>query len=214
MGKPTPGVAPTREDGTPVNLGITPARMAKYLMALAGGNYPSTAAVYAGVAGHTIRRWRVIAERERADWNLRNPDQPLDDLLPDWLEEHPPYVIDGTQRVSYQPGSPAFVDDPPVPMPRGFWQTIVLDALAERATAEAEVAALARVMAAARQPQHWQAAMTFLERRHRERWSRPTIVEVSGPNGAPVAVREVSADQLLGRLSDLQAKRAEVEARG
>lgn len=203
MGKPTPGVAPTHEDGTPVNMSITPAKVSRFLQAVAGGNYLSTAAAYAGVSAMTIRRWRDRAEVQRVEWEQTHPGQKLHDILTTWLDEHPA-THDGKP---YAETSPAFNDPAPINMPRGYWLVCVLSVLAEKAEAEAEVQALARVQVAARSANHWQAAMTFLERRHPERWRRPSQLEVSGPGGGPVEVSTVSADQLLGKLEELRAAR-------
>ena len=71
----------------------------------------------------------------------------------------------------------------------------------KRAEAQAEVAAVAEVQMAGKPhaarfdaegnellPGQWQASMTFLERRHRDRWGRGERVELTGANGGPVAL--------------------------
>jgi hypothetical protein len=59
----------------------------------------------------------------------------------------------------------------------------------ERAEAEAEVAAVARIKQAADNGT-WQAASWLLERKHGERWGRNDKLrqEITGANGAPVAL--------------------------
>lgn len=201
---------PVQEDGTPNRLAgsATPTKLARYLQAMAGGNYASVAANYAGVNVATTRRWLQYAQRETATWNAAHPDEPLQDILDDWLDEHPAEAPgERGVPVRYHRNSPALNDPPPVPIPGGYWRLIVLNALLEKADAEAEVVALARVQAAAQNPQHWQAAMTFLERRHPERWARPNRLELSGtPGGAPIPVTAVpspeSMVELLGRLRE------------
>jgi hypothetical protein len=47
----------------------------------------------------------------------------------------------------------------------------------KRAEADAEIEAIQRVRAAGKLPQFWAAEMTFLERRHPERWGRRTEVD-------------------------------------
>jgi hypothetical protein len=50
---------------------------------------------------------------------------------------------------------------------REFWEAV------KEAEASAELSAVMRVQAAASDPKNWTAAMTFLERRFRDRWGRP-----------------------------------------
>jgi hypothetical protein len=59
----------------------------------------------------------------------------------------------------------------------------------ERAEAEAEVAAIARIRQAADNGD-WKAAGWYLERKHGERWGRNDKLrqEITGANGAPVAL--------------------------
>jgi hypothetical protein len=59
----------------------------------------------------------------------------------------------------------------------------------ERAIAEAEVAAVARIQQAAVNGR-WQAAAWWLERKHSERWGRNDKIraEISGPNGQPIEI--------------------------
>lgn len=59
----------------------------------------------------------------------------------------------------------------------------------ERAIAEAEVAAVARIQQAA-QNGRWQAAAWWLERKHSDRWGRSDKIraEISGPNGQPIQI--------------------------
>lgn len=59
----------------------------------------------------------------------------------------------------------------------------------ERAEAEAEIAAVARIRQAADNGT-WQAASWLLERKHGERWGRNDKLrqEISGPNGKPVTL--------------------------
>ncbi len=59
----------------------------------------------------------------------------------------------------------------------------------ERAEAEAEARAVAMVHAS--MPDNWAAAMTYLERRYRERWRRSEAREHTGAEGGPITTRIV-----------------------
>lgn len=210
MGKPEKGVSPTSGDGTPNALAVNRRAVSRYLQATAGGNYRTVSAAYAGVSVMTTRRWMQYAERETINWNTAHPDQPLETILQNHLTEHSVYGTgdDGT-RIQYAEAAPALAAPPPIAIAPGYWLCIVLSELVEKAEAEAEVQAVARVQAASRNPNHWQAAMTFLERRHPDRWRRKDATEVSGPGGSPIQVTSVSADQLLARVISLAEQRAE-----
>lgn len=54
----------------------------------------------------------------------------------------------------------------------------------KKAEAQGEVVAVLKVKSAF--GNNWQAAMTFLERRHRERWGRSDRHELTGPGGGPI----------------------------
>lgn len=71
--------------------------------------------------------------------------------------------------------------------------TALLDAL-KRGQARAEVAEVAKVRAAGNDPRFWAASMTYLERRHPERWARRS----EGNDGPKVVV------QIGVRDSDVQ----------
>ena len=57
----------------------------------------------------------------------------------------------------------------------------------------AEMEAVGQIRAAALDPAEWRAAVEYLKRRHRDRWSERTEHEVTGKDGGPIAVTEVIA---------------------
>ena len=71
---------------------------------------------------------------------------------------------------------------------REFWESI------KEAEAESEQNAVRVVQDA--MPHDWKAAMTYLERRHPERWGKrdKQTLEHTGEGGGPVAIRVVYAD--------------------
>lgn len=81
---------------------------------------------------------------------------------------------------------------------REFWQAV------KEAEAAAELSAVMRVQAAASQPQHWTAAMTFLERRFRDRWGRPAAVApgASPADAAPLDSGEATSEPIIVPLQD------------
>lgn len=64
-----------------------------------------------------------------------------------------------------------------------------------KARADARVRAVSLIMRAA-QEGHWQAAAWYLERSRPLEWARTTRTEISGPQGAPVAVQGVPIAEL------------------
>lgn len=211
MPAPRPkGTIAVQADGmTPAALGITPARLSRYLQAMAGGNYRTTAAAYAGVSVTTVHRWDNYGERVRTEWDAEHRKKHLAPILAQWLTEHP-----AAGSALYSEDSPAFNDPPPVPIAPGYWLCVVMTALLPRAEAEAEVTAIARIQRAAAHPQHWQAAVQFLERRHPERWGRTDRVQVSGGEGEPIRVQHVPPEELVALLGRLKAQRELTERKG
>lgn len=69
----------------------------------------------------------------------------------------------------------------------------------EQAEAEAETRAIAIISNAAIDT--WQAAAWYLERKHPDRWSAKQKTEISGPNGGPLKVVDVS------KLTDAELER-------
>lgn len=74
-------------------------------------------------------------------------------------------------------------DRPRTPLHAGFAEAV------ERAEAEAEAHAVALVRAS--MPDNWAAAMTYLERRYRDRWRRSEAREHTGAEGGPITTRIV-----------------------
>lgn len=76
----------------------------------------------------------------------------------------------------------------------------------ERGLAEAEMRDVNIIGAAS--ASQWQAAAWRLERRHPQRWGRVERVQLSGPDGAPIATQDVPVDPLSrldpSKLSDEQ----------
>lgn len=205
MTTPQPGAGFTA-DGTPAALAakITPRRVSRYLQATAGGNYRTVAAAYAGATAQTVRNWVRIAEREEAIWDRVNPSRPLAELAWEWLEEHDHWGTDNGNRAPYAADSAALNDPPPIPIPSGYWRCVITSILLERAESEAEVTAVAQIRTAGRDPQHWQAASAFLERRWPNRWGRRTQLELSGTDGAPIQMQAVpSIEDMLLRVEQL-----------
>lgn len=185
-------------------LSITPRRVGRFLAALQGGNYLNTAAAYAGTSLPTYRNWVAIGERETENYRLANPDSDPEVVVMDWLELHP--FIRG-----FHEDSPAFDAAPPEGFDPVYWLCVIFSFSLTKAAAEAEVQALAQIQLAARQPQHWQAAMTFLERRHPDRWRRQDRTVVEGvEGGAPITVQSVTTDALVEKIEQL---RMEAEAK-
>lgn len=69
---------------------------------------------------------------------------------------------------------------------REFWESV------KKAEAEAEEKAVQVVQDA--MPHDWKAAMTYLERRHPERWGRRERHEHTGEGGGAVEIKVVYAD--------------------
>lgn len=72
----------------------------------------------------------------------------------------------------------------------------------KEAEAAVEIDAIARVRTAAQDPRNWTAAMTFLERRFRDRWARPPGMAsaadgASGSQGGQGAPADVSEDDVI-----------------
>ncbi len=80
----------------------------------------------------------------------------------------------------------------------------------KRAEAEAEVAAVKCVIDASETK--WQAAMTFLERKFPERWSRGERVEHSGTIEQPTIDLSVLTDEELATLDTITAKLEGIKA--
>ena len=80
----------------------------------------------------------------------------------------------------------------------------------KKAEAEAEVAAVKCVIDASETK--WQAAMTFLERKFPERWSRGELVEHSGTIEQPTIDLSVLTDEELATLDTITAKLEGIKA--
>jgi hypothetical protein len=100
----------------------------------------------------------------------------------------------------------------PVPVREQRYLDFV-DAL-RKAVPAAEVTALARVVKAAEDPRHWQAAAWLLERRHPDRYARTVRTELSGAEGGPVQVEAqvASVEVKVDLRSDRERARAVLEA--
>lgn len=79
--------------------------------------------------------------------------------------------------------------------------------MVKQAEAQAEQTAIQAVRRAGLDPRHWTSAMTFLERRFRDRWARPAGAMLAGdilPSGAvPVAIAEPDDVDLRDRLASV-----------
>lgn len=183
-------------------LAFTPAKAAAYLQAMAAGNFAKTAAQYAGTAPSTIRNWINMGELERHEWQEAHPDQNVEEVLDRYLEDHP--------ATGYGKNAPCWDGTPPDGFNPARWRAVVFSALHEKTSAEAEVRAVAQVQRAAQSPQHWTAAMTFLERRFPDRWRRNDRMGVEGVEGGkPITVTPVSTAELMARISELREKQGE-----
>jgi transposase-like protein len=77
----------------------------------------------------------------------------------------------------------------------------------KKAEADAEAYAVGQVRLAMQDS--WQAAMTYLERRHPERWGRRTVLEHTGPGGGAVEAKVDVTDERTRELAhELVARRA------
>lgn len=118
------------------------------------GNYQTTAAQAVGVTPTTLYAWR------------RRGTTVLDKLTTDYGEE----AIDTYDDTSQSP----YTDDELHP---NDWMCYRLAFALNKATAQAEVYAVAQVRSA--MDGSWQAAMTWLERKHPDRWKRRDAIEVA-----------------------------------
>lgn len=189
-------------------LSISPSRANRLLAAIAGGNYITVACSYAGVTKNTYANWRRIGERELEVARTRFPAVDVEELVSAWIDEQ----TEG-RHLQYGPEPHAlWKAKPPVQFKddAGYWMCVVFAHLLEKATAEAEVRAVTQIQTAARSANHWQAAMTFLERRHPDRWRRKDQVQMEGvPGGAPIQVQEVpTTEQVMERIAKLAREAA------
>lgn len=88
-----------------------------------------------------------------------------------------------------------------------------LIAATKRASAIAEAMEVSKVRTAGNDPRFWAASMTYLERRHPERWARrqegndgPKVVVQIGVRDADVQVSMVSSNPVSSTLSPLDIK--------
>lgn len=191
-------------------LSISPTRLSRYLQAIAGGNYRKVAAKYAGITEPTSRNWVRYAEDHAHTWQEQHPGEEFAEVVMDFLREHPATGTGkGGKASAYAENSPAFTAEPPIDIPHGYWLCILFVFLMERAEAEAEVTALSRVQLAAQDARHWQAAMTFLERRHPDHWGRRDRIEQTGAGGGPIQFEGSvpSAEAIAARIAELVDKR-------
>lgn len=186
-------------------LAINPLRMARILRALAGGNYIKTACAYAGITPHTYRNWLNIGEAHIEEVRATGVDP--EEAINDWLEQP------GNEPGSYQDDAKLWKAPGPKEFDPYRWPCVLFVTLAERASAQAEVAAVAQVRLAG--PNNWAAAMTFLERRHPEKWGRRDRVAMEGvQGGAPIQVQQVpSLDQLEDAVVRLMERNREMQQR-
>ena len=80
-----------------------------------------------------------------------------------------------------------------------------------KAIKDAEARAEARAVALVQKAMvdDWKAAMTWMERKFPDRWSRGERREITGAGGGPVEVNDVSArEQLAGLLAGMRARGA------
>lgn len=203
MSKPTKGIVPIAANGDPAAFKLSPETMSRYLQAVAGGNYGSTAAAYAGVTPLTVRRWVHRAEQVIFHWDTAHPERPLEEVLEDYLAEHADYALnDAGQKIRFDRNAPVIVGQPGIPVTPVEWRVIVLNRLLVIARAEATVNLVARISRAAQNPAHWQAAAWMLERTQPELFARRDAV-------APLAEPSVvSSDELLARVTSLAEQRA------
>jgi hypothetical protein len=75
----------------------------------------------------------------------------------------------------------------------------------DRARAEAESHAV--LMVRTGMAEDWRAAMTFLERAFPKRWGRREAIEVSGPDGGVIEVRDAEATRLAASFERFRVER-------
>lgn len=127
------------------------------------GNYSAVAAQSAGVSARTFWRWLSQAESivpECEAWE--EAEAKWNDLAPE----------DQALRAELQPKESEKPSDKDLMLYR-FYKKV------KEAEAEAEAAAVLQVRQAANNGV-WQAAAWFLERKHKDRWSRSDKVEIDG----------------------------------
>lgn len=179
---------------------LTPTKASAFLQAMAAGNYVKTAAQYAGTAPTTVRNWVNIGEVERHEWEQAHPDDSAEETIDQWLEQHP------TPGYTKDTLAACWDAEPPTGFNPLRWPAVVFSVLYEKTSAEAEVRAVTQIQQAARQTQHWTAAMTFLERRFPDRWRRQDRVGVEGVEGGqPITVQPVTTAELTERIAQLRA---------
>lgn len=181
-------------------LAITPAKSARLLAAIAGGNYINVSCQYAGITTPTYRNWINIAEREVEALRITGADP--ETIISTWLDAQPP--------ITYAPSWPGFSNPGPAQLSPIYWPCVLFAYLLEKAQAEAEVEMLTRIRIAAKAPNHWQAAAWMLERKNPDRWGRRERVQMEGvAGGAPIQVQQVpSTDDLVNRVIQLAARAA------
>lgn len=147
---------------------FTPERVEKILAALQLGAYRQTAAQYAGISDSTLQDWLLLSRTALADGE------------------------DGTRAMVNRE---EYEKDPEgvVPILEPVTRFAQLFGAVEDAEASAEVRSLGQIQEAAQSA--WQAAAWILERKHRDRWGRPTTLQVSGPGGGPVKLDAEVADK-------------------
>lgn len=189
---PAPGGAdrpPPPQGGRPSKL--TPELTAKVTAAVRAGNWLETAAAYAGVHRATLHEWlkRGRAELDRLAEEELNPPVEPQRRTRKWLAAREARQLEREAEAPYAAFAGAV----------------------EQALADAEVASVTRITAAASKGD-WKADAWRLEKMNPQRYGRASTHTHQGPNGGPVPhrVEPAAATQVdLSRLDDAELEQLE-----
>lgn len=153
---------------------LTEERMAQIVAMIEAGNYVETACQASGVSSASYRNWRkrgieVAEQLVASGWGLEDIDD---------------------EEVMEEAG-------PPSGMHANDWQCFRFLRRIEKATALGEATAVLQVRKA--MGDNWAAAMTFLERKHPDRWKRRDLREIA-------AVERASREDDVALLEDPAAQ--------
>lgn len=159
---------------------LTPEVSKRLNTALRAGNYLEVAARYAGVGLATLMLWMKRGREAQAALDAQKAGKPL------------PVLARGRKPTAKQRAAPPLDTVPASEMPY-----VELVDMIKSAEAEGEMRAVLAVTSAMRE--NWTAAMTFLERKHPDRWGRRDRLDL---NFDP---KKLSTEELL-TLDELMTK--------
>jgi hypothetical protein len=171
--------SPDRPAATGRRWRLTPHTHAKIVEAVRAGNHLQTAAAYAGVGYSTLFKW--LAEARELPEGVQDSRRELLEAIESAQAENEKRVI---AKVIEQ-------------IEGGYTLRKYRKVLPNGAVEEQEDIA----------PPDGRLGMIYLGRRHPQRWSQKAAVEISGPDGGPIAVAsETQVQMIAARLAEWRGR--------